>query len=61
MENVNSENINNNINIKMCILLGGVMIAISVMIFLYINSNSKVLNDLKNKNKANIDMTELMN
>ena len=61
MENVNSENINNNINIKMCILLGGVIIAISVMIFLYINSNSKVLNDLKNKNKVNIDMTELMN
>ena len=59
MENVNSENINNNINIKMCILLGGVIIAISVMIFLYINSNSKVLNDLKNKNK--VDMTELMN
>ena len=45
------ENTDNNINLKMCILLGGVMIAISVMIFLYVNSDNKILDDLKNKKK----------
>ena len=61
MENINSENIDNNINIKMCVLIGGVIIAISVMIFLHIYGKSTVINDLKNKNKFNIDLTELIN
>ena len=44
------ESSDENINLKMCILLGGVTIAIVVMVFLHLNSNNKVINDLKNKN-----------
>ena len=45
------ENIDNNINIKIGILCTGVLIAITVMLFLHCYKNNAIINGLKNKKK----------